>query len=359
MKSALLLFAAGLLGLSACSKAESTESQGGLTLEAKLPTSFGQLSNVVELDTGRVAFADTREKLFLAAAFASGKLDTLGTRVEAIKKDAAPGEYKFPGWVARLAGDTVALVDFSAMRTTLWSTAGKPLRVLSLGGSGGHHAGAGVRHRGARLQDRLPGHAGSAARRSQAAGQHSGTADPSGEGQGGHGRPPGGAGVRRGQVRGAGAAGGDGLRPERLLRRAGQRQRLGRARPGEPGGLAGGRRHLERRPTSRKFTGQPVTQADKDRVLAQVREQGKQYGMPQELTIEYPFAATKPPFDFALGRPNGEVWLQRPRAAGERAAGLRRVRPEGRVAAGGDVPRGCDAGGVRSQRGDLRVDQER
>ena len=54
---------------------------------------------------------------------------------------------------------------------------------------------------------------------------------------------------------------------------------------------------------SRKFTGQPVTQADKDRVLAQVREQGKQYGMPQELPIEYPFAETKPPFDFALGRP--------------------------------------------------------
>jgi hypothetical protein len=64
---------------------------------------------------------------------------------------------------------------------------------------------------------------------------------------------------------------------------------------------------------SRKFTGQPVTQADRDRVLAQVREQGKQYGMPQDLPIQYPFALTKPPFDFALGRPNGEVWLQRPR----------------------------------------------
>ena len=49
-------------------------------------------------------------------------------------------------------------------------------------------------------------------------------------------------------------------------------------------------------------------------MLAQVREQGKQFGMPQELRIEYPFADTKPPFDFALGRPKGEVWLQRPRA---------------------------------------------
>jgi hypothetical protein len=36
--------------------------------------------------------------------------------------------------------------------------------------------------------------------------------------------------------------------------------------------------------------------------------------MPQNLQVKYPFADTKAPFDFALGRPNGEVWLQRPRA---------------------------------------------
>ncbi len=36
------------------------ESQGGLTLEKKLPATFGQLSNVVELGDGRVAFADTK-----------------------------------------------------------------------------------------------------------------------------------------------------------------------------------------------------------------------------------------------------------------------------------------------------------
>ena len=36
--------------------------------------------------------------------------------------------------------------------------------------------------------------------------------------------------------------------------------------------------------------------------------------MPQDLSITYPFAETKPPFDFALGRQVGEVWLQRPRA---------------------------------------------
>ena len=129
MKSVLSLCAVALLGLAGCTKAES---QSGLTLEAKLPGGFGQLSNVVELDSGRVVFADTRDKLFLSAAFGSGKLDTLGKRVEAIKADAAPGEYKFPGWVARLAGDTVALVDFSALRTTLWNEQGQPLRVLAI-----------------------------------------------------------------------------------------------------------------------------------------------------------------------------------------------------------------------------------
>ena len=110
---------------------------------------------------------------------------------------------------------------------------------------------------------------------------------------------------------------------------------------------------------SRKFTGQPVTQADKDRVLAQVREQGKQYGMPQELAIEYPFAATKPPFDFALGRPNGEVWLQRPRAEENAAIVYDIYDRRGSVAARGGVPRGGHAGGFRRERRHLCRDQER
>ena len=104
----------------------------GLALESKLPASFGQLSNVVELDRDRVAFADTREKLFLAGSFRSGTLDTLGRQVDAIAKDAGPAEYKFPGWVAHLAGDTVALVDFSAQRTTLWNERGEPIKVLPM-----------------------------------------------------------------------------------------------------------------------------------------------------------------------------------------------------------------------------------
>lgn len=309
-KSVLSLCAVALLGLVGCTRAES---QSGLTLEAKLPGGFGQLSNVVELDSGRVAFADTRAMLFLAATFASGKLDTLGKKVDAIKPDAAPGEYKFPGWVAHLAGDTVALVDFSALRTTLWSEQGKPLRVLPIVPVAGtapvlvyDTLGHGYKIDYQSLLQPEPGKA----------------------------TRPDSIPVLRIRL--------DGSKVDTVANLAApefgeavfgeQKQQAATVfAPNDFFGVLGngaawvarGRENRVdwrssdgswRRGTSRKYSGQPVTQADKDRVLAQVREQGKQYGMPQELAIQYPFAATKPPFDFALGRPNGEVWLQRPRA---------------------------------------------
>lgn len=313
MKLVLSLWAAGLLGLTGCSK---VDGQSGLTLEAQLPGGFGQLSNVIELDSGRVAFADTKDKLFLAAAFEGGTLDTLGTRVEAIRPEAVAGEYKFPGWVARLAGDTVALVDFAAVRTTLWSGRGEPLRVLQITPVAGttpvlvyDAIGHGYKIDYKTILDPAPGQVT---------------------------RPDSVPVLRIGLADG---------RVDTVAHLAAPE--LGEAKFGEqkqqaamvfapndffgvmPNGTAWVARGRENRidwrapdgkwsvGRSRKYTGLPVTQADKDRVLAQVREQGKQYGMPQELLIEYPFATTKPPFDFALGRPNGEVWLQRPRAQDE------------------------------------------
>jgi hypothetical protein len=329
MKSFLSLRTLALLGLVGCSGAESHERSGGasgaafneaelpdsagLALESKLPAGFGQVSNVIELDRDRVAFADTREKLFLSGSFGSGTLDTLGTQVDAIAKDAGPGEYKFPGWVARLAGDTVALVDFAALRTTLWNRKGEPLSVLPLhpiAGTApvlvydtvGHGykidyqtmlgTEPGVTHRG----DSVP-----VLRIHLAGGQvdtvaHLATPE--------FGKAKFGEQVQEAAmvfapndffgVRADGSAWVARGKENRVdWRSADGTWRLG---------------------TTREYQAQPVTQADRDRVLAQVREQGKQYGMPQELSIEYPFAETKPPFDFALGRPNGEVWLQRPRA---------------------------------------------
>ncbi|MBA3555933.1 MAG: hypothetical protein H0W29_14390 [Gemmatimonadales bacterium] len=311
MKLVQSLRAAALLGLLACSRAES---QDGLTLEHKLPGSFAQLSNVVEMGSGRVAFADTRAKLFLSADLASGDLDTLGTRVETITAESPAGQYKFPGWVARLRGDTVALVDFAAQRTTLWGRGGKALKVLG-----------------------LPPLAGSAPVLVYDTVGHGYKIDyqavlSSGE-PGATARP-------------------DSLPVLRITLATGKVDTVanlatpeyGQARFGEqaqeavkvfapndffgvlPNGAAWVARGRENRVdwrdprgkwtrgSGRKYRPVPVTQGDRDRVLAQVREQGEQYGMPQELKIEYPFAATKPPFDFALGRANGEVWLQRSRA---------------------------------------------
>jgi hypothetical protein len=330
MKSFLPLCTLTLLGLAGCSGAESAErseaaggavaheggisDSAGLALESKLPASFGQISNVVELDRDRVAFADTREKLFLTGSFGSGALDTLGTQVDAIGKDAGPAEYKFPGWVARLAGDTVALVDFAALRTTLWSRQGKPLRVLRL------HPVAGtapvlvydtVGH-GYKIdyQTMLGTEPGVTHRPDSVPVLRIHLADGKVDTVANLAAPPFGKAKFGEQMQEAATvfAPNDffGVRADGSAWVArGKENRVDWRSPDGTWSLG----------TGRQFQSQPVTQADRDRVLAQVREQGKQYGMPQELSIEYPFAATKPPFDFALGRPNGEVWLQRPRGA--------------------------------------------
>ncbi|HYC33121.1 MAG TPA: hypothetical protein VEB59_12605 [Gemmatimonadales bacterium] len=301
-----------LAGQLACTRAES---QGGLTLDAKLPVSFAQVSNVVELGGDRVAFTDTRDKLFLSADLKTGKVDTLGTRVDSIRPDSPASQYKFPGWVAHLGGDTVALVDFSAQRTTLWNERGEPLKVLAMTAAAGStpvlvydtvghgykidyrailggatpgenarpdsieviriHLAQGRVDTVARLASPVYGRAKFGEQEQEAATVFAPN-DFFGV------LPDGAAWVARGKEN-----------------RVDWRAPDGRWSIGEP----------------RKFTPVPVTQADRDRVLAQVRQQGAQYGMPQNLTIEYPFAATKPPFDFALSRPNGEVWLQRPRTS--------------------------------------------
>ena len=294
-----------------CSKAES---QGGLTLEKKLPVTFAQLSNVVELHDGRVAFADTKAKLFLRADLQTGRVDTIGTRVDSLGPRAPAGHYKFPGWVAHLAGDTVALVDFSGLRTTLWSEAGQPLGVLAI---------VEVAGRAPVLVYDTVGNGYKVDYQAILGGAEPGKA------------------VRPDSVPVLRIALGSGkvdtvanlASPEYGEATFGeQMQQAAKVfAPNDffgvlPNGTAWLARGHENRVdwrapgaewihgTSHDYAKLPVTQADRDRVLAQVREQGKQFGMPQDLSIQYPFADSKPPFDFALGRPNGEVWLQRPRA---------------------------------------------
>ena len=289
------------------------ESQGGLTLEKKLPVTFAQLSNVVELGDGRVAFADTRAKLFLAADLQSGKVDTIGTRVDSLIRNAPAEQYKFPGWVAHLAGDTVALVDFSGLRTTLWSESGKSLGVLPIVEVAGtapvllyDTVGNGYK---VDYQTVIGG------------------AEP------GHPVRPDSVPVLRIALRTgkvdtvanlASPEYGDAVFGEQTQQAAkifSPNDFFG-VLPNGTAWLARGRQNRVdwrasdgrwTRGQPREYARVPVTQADRDRVLAQIREHGKQFGMPQNLPIQYPFADVKPPFDFALARPNGEVWLQRPR----------------------------------------------
>jgi hypothetical protein len=309
-------YCALLLACAACSHADG---QGGLTLEKKLPVTFAQLSNVVELSDGRVAFADTKAKLFFRGDLQSGRVDTIGTRVDSLIANAPGEQYKFPGWVAHLAGDTVALVDFSGLRTTLWSEAGRPLGVLPIKEVAGKApvlvydtVGHGYKvDYQAILGGAEPGHAVRpdsvpVVRIDLASGRVDTVANLA--------SPEYGDALFGEQVQQAAKvfAPNDffGVLPNGTAWLArGHENRVDWRAPG--GAWTSGATH--------DYTRLPVTQADRDRVLAQVREHGKQFGMPQDLPITYPFADRKPPFDFALGRPNGEVWLQRPRSQDDAA----------------------------------------
>jgi hypothetical protein len=296
-----------------CTPAES-QGGGGLTLEKKLPATFAQVSNVVELRDGRVAFADTRAKQFLLADLKSGKVDTLGTRVDSMIKNAPADHYRFPGWVAHLGGDTIALVDFSGLRTTLWNEAGKPLGVLPIVEVAGNapvlvYDTVGFGYKIDYQAVIGGGDPGRVVRPDSIAVLR--------------------IGLRTGKVDTVANLSspeyGDAVFGEETQQAAvvfAPNDFFG-VLPDGSAWLARGRQNRVdwRSPDGKwtrgaphEYTKVPVTQADRDRVLAQVREHGKQFGMPQELSIKYPFAATKPPFDFALGRPSGEVWLQRPRA---------------------------------------------
>jgi hypothetical protein len=295
----------------ACSAAES---QSGLALEAKLPSSYGALSNVVELSDGRVVFTDTRNKLFLRGDLKTGKVDTLGTRVDSLPQSAPAEHYRFPGWVAHLAGDTVALVDFSAIRTTRWNEKGRALDVLPIRVVSGATP--------VLLYDTV-GH-----------GYKIDYQAILGGGEPGRSLRPDSIPVLRIALKGGAVDTiahlttpeyGDATFGEQIQQAAkvfAPNDHFGVLPDGTAWVARGHENRVDwrspdgkwSRGEARAYAKTPVTQADKDRVLAQVREQGKQFGMPQDLSITYPFAETKPPFDFALGRENGEVWLQRPRA---------------------------------------------
>jgi hypothetical protein len=281
---------------------------GTLAVQARLPVTFTAVSNIVEAGGGRIAFADTRDRRFLAADFASGKVDTLGTRVDTV--DATTPGYKLPGWVARLAGDTLALVDFAAVRTTLWSPSGAFVRALALPSVGGPTP--------VLVYDGV-GHAYKADFTAVLGGSEPGTQ------------------LRRDSIVVLRIALATGV-TDTVARLSGPE--FGMARFGEQmqevakvfgptdnfGATPDGRVWVARarthtvdwrapdgtwtRGTAHAYQPVPVTPADRERVMTRLRERG----LPTGVEVEFPFAETKPSFEQALGRPNGEVWLQYSRA---------------------------------------------
>jgi hypothetical protein len=279
-----------------------------LKLDKKLPLTFGAVSNVVEYAGGRVAFADTRERNFHAADFASGKVDTLGTRVDSVTAD--DGSYRLPGWVARLANDTLALVDFAAIRTSVWSPAGKFVRSLPLPPVGGPTP--------VMAYDTL-GHAYKADLTSVLGGSTPGTR------------------VRRDSLPVLRIALATGVAdtvaymggPDFGLATFGeQTQEVAKVfGPTDAFGVtADGRVWVARarthsvdwratdgswtRGAPHAWTTLPVTEADKQRVMDRLKSRG----LPTAFKVEFPFAETKPSFEIAFGLPSGEVWLQYSRA---------------------------------------------
>jgi hypothetical protein len=247
--------------------------------------------------------------------------------------------------VAHLGGDTVALVDFSGIRTTLWSEAGKPLGVLRVAEVAGKTPimvydtvgnGYKVDYQSV-IGGAEPGHA---VRPDSVAVLRIGLASK-----------------RVDTVANlASPEFGDAMFGEQM------QQAAKVFAPNDffgvlPNGTAWLARGHENRVdwravdgrwttgTTHDYTKVPVTQTDRDRVLAQVREHGKQFGMPQDLPITYPFADNKPPFDFALGRPTGEVWLQRPRAQDDAPYTYDVVNQQGRWQRAVEFPKGTSLAG--------------
>jgi hypothetical protein len=293
--------------------ANSHSGRGRLVLEAKLPVSFQQLSNVIELHDGRIAFAETRERLFLRGDLRTGKLDTIGTRVDTVSPGAAPSVYKLPGWVAHLAGDTIALVDFAALRTTLWTEAGQPVKTLSLPPVGGatpvlayDQSGFGYKADyqaivgGGEPGRTLRPDSVAILRFELASGRVDTVASLA--------APEYGDAVFGEQTQEVAKIFGPndafGVLPDGRVWVA--RARENRVDWRGPGGV-----WIRGRP--RDYTKVPVTEADKQRVIARIREQGKGRGLPDTLRLEWPFAENKPPFEAGSTSPAGDVWLQQAR----------------------------------------------
>lgn len=282
--------------------------------EKTLDRTFQQISNVIELRDGRIALAELKDKTFLFADMNSGEIMPIGEHADTIRKgEAAPGKHKLPGFVMRFPGDTVALIDFAAERTTLWNEKGEFLEVLPGGGVGGYNQPLSYDNAGNGYKEDIrtvlggldPGQEvnfDSLALMRIARG--STTADTIARlklplwGQGQFGEQQ--------KIVSTIFSGRDlfGVLPDGSLWIARTSNNAVDWRSPDGTWTKG---------PARKFETIPVPQEEKDEFLEKLRTQMAQMGAPAGIELMYPFADTKPPFSAGVTDVSGQVWLQRSR----------------------------------------------
>jgi hypothetical protein len=295
------------LALAACGRPAAPAS--GLAVDAALGGSHASISDVVELADGRVAFTDPRTRLFLVGDFAARTVDTIGTPVDSMGPDAPASAYRIPGWVARLGADSIALVDFGATRTTVWTPAGfaRAVRFPEAGGA-----------TPVLMYDTV-GHGYKIDFRTVLGGAEPGTTmmsdslvvlrlamDGTAVDTVARLSPP-----LYGEAR-------FGEQVQRVARIFGPADAFG-VLPDGTVWVARASSHTVdwrapdgtwTRGTPHDWDRVPVTERDKEQVM----ERLKQRGLPQGVEVKYPFADYKPSFEQALTRDQGEAWLLYSRA---------------------------------------------
>ena len=314
--------------------------------EAQLARTLQQVSNVTELRDGRVAFAELVDRSFLFADLATGDITPVGEHADTIRpEDPAPGKHKYPGYVFRLGGDTVGLVDFAAERTTLWDDRGRFLLTLDRKAVGGHNQPLAYDHRGNGYKEDVRSVLG---------------------------------GLEPGKELGLDSlevlriARGDSIAdtvaqlrlPEWGQGRFGEQMKMvstifsGRDLFGvlPDGALWVARasdnsvdwRSPEGKWTRGKgspFTPIPVPPEEKEMFLDRLKAQMAQTGAPAGIALSYPFADQKPPFVAGATNPAGEAWLQRARPFQDSVPVWDVVGRDGAVIRTVQMPKGASLGG--------------
>lgn len=282
--------------------------------EAVLERRFQQVSNVVELSDGRIAFAELRDRQFLFADLTSGQVIPVGEHTDsALPGMPAPGQHKFPGYVLLFPGDTVGLVDFALERTTLWTPRGDYVGQLGRIGVGGLNQAVHYDSRYNAYKEDV---------RSVLGGLEPGSelefdslnvlriarGDTVADTVAKLRLPPWGMGQFGEQKKMVSTVFGPrdlfGVLPDGSIWIARASTNSVDWRSPDGAWLRG-----ERLP----YAPIPVLQKEKDLFLERLRRQMATAGAPAGIELSYPFAEEKPPFIAGATNPAGEAWLQRPR----------------------------------------------